>query len=108
MNCKTKFDNNNKQAIEYEGHPPKSNSDLKFGGRELREDPENKEKEGKNLIEDTADKWVTQREVIGAVIGASWIGVNIFLNEPSGRSWISRVAQERAIIKYRIGIQGNS
>ena len=59
MNCKTKFDTHNTQAIEYEGEAPKSNSDLIFGGRELREDPGNKEKEEKNLIEDTADNWVT-------------------------------------------------
>ena len=102
MNCKTKFDNQNKQAIGYEGEAPKSNSDLNLGGEELRGDPGKEGQEEKELLDTTMDKWVTKKEVIGAVIGASWIGVNISLNEPQGRSWISRVAQEGAIIKYSI------
>ena len=48
------------------------------------------------------------KEVMGAVIGASWTGVNISLNEPTGRSWILRVAQEGAIIKYSTETQRNS
>ena len=91
MNCKTKFDDQNRQAIGNEGEEPKSNSDLILGGEELREDRENEEQEEKYVMDyTTADKWVTKKEVIGAVIGASWIGVNISLNEPPGRSWISR------------------
>ena len=80
MNCKTKYDNNNSKTIENEGKTPKSNGELKCRGRDLGEDQGSKEKGDENPIEDKADKWVTQREGIGAVIGASWTGVNISLN----------------------------
>ncbi len=36
------------------------------------------------------------------------MGVNISLNELSGRSWISRVAQVGAIIKYSLEAQEHS
>ncbi len=108
MYCKTKFDNNNMQTIECEGKAPKSNSGKNFGGRDLGVDYGNK-KVKENLIEDTtAGKWVTQSERIGAVIGSTWIGVNISINEPTGRSWISRVAQEGAMVRYSMETQENS
>ncbi len=45
MNCKTKFDIHNTQAIEYEGEAPKSNSDLIFGGNlEKIQESKNKKK----------------------------------------------------------------
>ena len=63
MNCKTKFDNQNKQAIGYEGEAPKSNEDLNLGRGELREDQRNKEHEEKDLTNyTTSNKWVTQRK----------------------------------------------
>ncbi len=50
------------QAIESEGEAPKSNRDLMYGGKELREDPGNKEQK-EILIEDTTvDKWTIQKE----------------------------------------------
>ena len=45
MNCKTKFENHNKQAIGYDCEGLKLNSDIILGGEELREDPENEEQE---------------------------------------------------------------
>ncbi len=60
MNCKTKFENHNKQAIGYEGEGPKSSSDLNLGGEELREDPGKEEQEEKYLLDTTMDYCVTK------------------------------------------------
>ena len=96
------------QAIEPEGEAPKSNRDLMYGGEKIREEQGKKEPEGNSIDDTTAEKWTTQKEIIGAVLGASWTGVNISMNELSGRSWIASVAQAGAIIKYNLEIQENS
>ncbi len=111
MNSKTKIDLYYGQAVDLEGEEPKSGGNLMDEGMEQRLECGNKENNKFYAIKDdpngranetkTTIKWSTQTETIGAVIGASWTGVNIWLNDQSGRCWLSRVAQEGAIIKYR-------
>jgi hypothetical protein len=118
MNSKTKIDLHNGQAVDLEGEEPKSRGNLMDEGMEQRVECENKENnriystegepKGRANETKTTIKWSTQTEKIGAVIGASWTGVNIWLNEQSGRCWLSRVAQEGAIIKYRYETQEDS
>ena len=96
------------QAIEYDGEAPKPNRDLMYGGEEFREDLGKEEREEITTDDTTAGKWTTQKEKIGAELGASWTGVNISMNELTGRSWIASVAQAGVIKKYNLEIQENS
>ena len=118
MNCKTEFDLHKGRVIDLEGEEPKSGGDVMDDGMVQRVECGNKENNKiYSIIDDpkgranetkTTIKWSTKTENIGAVIGASWTGVNIWLNEQSGRCWLSRVAQEGAIIKYRYETQEDS